>query len=181
MNSGSSPNDRGARETPVKNSVNPGVFRTSDPIWDQLLAIRRRLWILSATLESLPAKIELAIRKTSDAACRAEPDLSWGTPNASSDEWLARDSDGSGGSWWAERKRARLRSRADRAERRAAAAIQEASVSFGQALEAVLQAAVARVKADEACSSLGRPASSQRRDCGGDRETIILGETPESR
>jgi hypothetical protein len=63
---------------------------------------------------------------------------------------MALRSDGFIGGWWARRKVNRLRSQADRAERRAAGAIQHVSATFGTALEAVLQAAVARVKAEEA-------------------------------
>jgi hypothetical protein len=168
INSGSSPSDRGAVKGPKKDSVDPDVFRTLDPLWDQVLAIRRRLWILSATLESLPTKIEQAYRKSSGVAGGAQPDHPWRSPSPSGHGWLSPDSEGFVGSWWAKRKLARLRSRADRAERRAAAAIREASESFGTALEAALQAAVARLKADEACLSFGRTLSSRRRDCGGD-------------
>ena len=52
--------------------------------------------------------------------------------------------------WRARWKATRLRSRAGRAEAQAAARLYDASVSFGKALEAVLHAAVAREKADEA-------------------------------
>jgi hypothetical protein len=72
--SGLSASGRSAVKASFDDSVNAGVFHTSDPIWDQLVAIRRRLWILNATLQSLPAKLELACRKRDDAARDAEPD-----------------------------------------------------------------------------------------------------------
>ena len=65
------------------------------------------------------------------------------------------------GGWRARWKLARLRSRADRAERRAAVAIHDASDSFGAALEAVLHAH-ARVKADQACVFPAAPAPRSR-------------------
>jgi hypothetical protein len=125
-------------------------FVPSDSLRDQLLAIRRRLWILNATLEARLAKIEQTSRKTSPfsggdgrAPCRDACD-------AFSSERPALESHAAAGGWWARWKLARLRSRASRAERRAAAALYDASVSFSEALEAVLRAAAARVKADEA-------------------------------
>jgi hypothetical protein len=125
-------------------------FIPSDSLGDQLLAIRRRLWIVCATLESLPARIEqtycsrssitggdrcFSVTNTSDHPCNASP---------------VPEQPKTAAGWWARWKLSRLRSRASRAERQAAAALYDASVSFGEALEAVLQAAVARVKADEA-------------------------------
>ena len=56
--------------------------------------------------------------------------------------------------WPARWNRARLRARADRAERRAAVAMNKASVALSDAFEAVLQAACARIKADEACRNI---------------------------
>ena len=44
------------------------LFVPSDSLRDQLLAIRRRLWIVNATLESLPAKIEQTYRNRSVVA-----------------------------------------------------------------------------------------------------------------
>ena len=164
VNSGSSRGDGGAIRTSVRDSVNPGVFRTSDPLWHQLQAVRRRLWILSATLESLPAKIELAYRTRSDVAGEGGPNHPEPSANGSVHERLAPQPAAFVGGWWARRRLTRLKSRAERAERRAAAAIREASASFGTALEAVLQAAVARVKADEACLSSRRTRSPRSRD-----------------
>jgi hypothetical protein len=72
----------------------------------------------------------------------------------SRNEQLTLTAKGTVGGWWAAWKLARLRSRADRAERRAVVAIHDASASFGTALEGVLDAAIARMKADE--GDLGR-------------------------
>jgi hypothetical protein len=133
------------------NSADRAAFCPSRPLLEQLVAIRRRLWILNATLESLPAKIELAYRKRSDLAGGDGPDDPRHSPDASGDERTALKDGGPVGGWLARRKLARLRSRVDRAERRAAVAINDASASFGVALEAVLDAFIACVKADEAC------------------------------
>jgi hypothetical protein len=168
MNSGTSPGDGDAIKTSVRDSMNPGRFRCINLPWDQLQAIRRRLWILSATLESLHAKIERAYYHRGDEDGGAGPDQPRHSPDASGREWLAPQSEGIVASWWARRKLTRLRSRADRAERRAAAAIQDVSASCGAALEAVLQVAVARVKADEACLSSRRHPGPLRRDGGDD-------------
>src|SRR5258708_7903857 len=62
------------------------------------------------------------------------------------------------------RRRVLFGSRADRAERRTAAAIQDASVSLDTTPAAVRQAAVARVKADEACLSSCRAPSPRKCD-----------------
>ena len=140
-----------------RDTVAQDVFLPSDSLRDQLQAIRRRLWILNATLESLPAKIELACRKSGEMAGGDGPDQPQHTPDEPGDERLALQSEGFVGSWWARRKLAWLRSRADRAERRAAVAINDASASFSAALEAVLHAAIARLKADEACLGPCRP------------------------
>jgi hypothetical protein len=148
----------------ARDSANLSVFRHSDPLGEQLLSIRRWLWILSSTLESLPAKIELAYRVRRGAGTD-QPER---FPNASAHEWMVPEFEGSSGSWWASRKLARLRSRADRAERRAAAAIRDASGSFGTALEAALQAAVARLRADEAYLGSRAVPCSGTRDQGGD-------------
>jgi hypothetical protein len=150
----------------------PGILRSSDPLWDQLHAIRRRLWIVSTSLESLPAKIELAYRSRSRVAHGARPDEPGLALSASSDESPVTRPEGSNGGWWARRKCARLRSRASRAERRAAAAIHDASVSFGTALEAVLQAAVARAQADEAWLTPRRAPCFRSGDCGSNRDPV---------
>jgi hypothetical protein len=144
---------------PVEDSFIP-----SESLRDQLLAIRRRLWIVNATLESLPAKIEQTYQTRNtflggDRCVRECNPADRSCPEARSAK--RRDSVAP---LWARWRLAKLRSRAVRAERRAAAALYTASVSFGEALEAVLLAAVARVKADEACSqSLPRSFSAESR------------------
>jgi hypothetical protein len=150
MNSGSSPRNRVARSPSASDSEHPPVFGASDPLWDQLHAVRRRLWIISATLETLPAKIEAALRKSGDLADGLELDHPRHSTIAPQSQRLARLPEKFIAAWWARRKVARLISRADRAERKAAAAIQHVSTSFAAALEAFLQAAVDRVNAQEA-------------------------------
>ena len=125
-----------------------GLFVPSESLRDQLLAIRRRLWIVNATLESLPAKIEQTYRNRSIFAGTG-PNPYRNASDTLSTEQRALESQRPAG-WWARWKLARLKARARRAEARAASALYDASVSFGEALEAILQAAVARVKADEA-------------------------------
>src|SRR5262249_41737591 len=127
-------------------------FIPSESLRDQLLAIRRRLWIVNATLESLPAKIEQTYHKRNtflggDRFGRECKPADRSCPEAFSGERRKLVAP-----WWTRWRLAKLRSRAVRAERRAAAALYTASVSFGEALEAVLLSAVARVKADEAAS-----------------------------
>jgi hypothetical protein len=161
---GPSPRDGGGVKTSGKNSADRVVFRSSDPVQELLQAIRRKLWILNASLESLCAKIEPAYRKRYEAAGRDGPDQHRHSPAESGDERMALKAWGAVGGWRARRKLARLRSRADRAERRAAVAINGASASFGVALEAMLQAAIARLKADEACLGPCRPPTSRRCD-----------------
>jgi hypothetical protein len=135
-------------KSPGPDTPTEDLFVRCDSLRDQFLAIRRRLWIVNATLECLPAKIEQTYRNRSVIA-GAFPTQSRNTADPLPTEGRAIPSHRATG-WWARWKVARLRSRASRAEARAAAALYDASVSFGLALEAVLQAAVARVKADEA-------------------------------
>jgi hypothetical protein len=58
--SGPSAHEDKVFKTSARHSMDLGVSRRSDPLQDRLDAIRRRLWILNATLECLPAKFELA-------------------------------------------------------------------------------------------------------------------------
>jgi hypothetical protein len=163
-NSGSSPGNRGLIEAWEKDSANPGAFQTSDRLCHQLHAIRRRLWILSAALESMRAKIEPGYRRQSDGASEAARDRPSRALSAFGDEGREAHSEDFAGSWWARRQRNRLMARANRAERRAAAAMQLASASVAAALEAASQAAVARAKANEVRLSSSRAMSSQGRD-----------------
>jgi hypothetical protein len=168
MTSGRSTRDGGGVTTPESDCTDQGVARRTDPARDQVQAIRRSLWILSATLESLPAKIELACRRSGAVAGRDGLDQ----PQHTRDVRLRLKALGALGGWRARWKCARLRSRANRAERRAAVAIRDASASFGAALEAVLHAAVARAKADQACLVSCCVPAPPSRDQGDDRETI---------
>jgi hypothetical protein len=133
-------------------SFEHGLSHCSTPLRNSLEAIRRKLWILNTKLQSLPAKIELIHRQ--------------------SGEWV--NVDGLGrcmhvgvglakerlngrrglGCWPAKWNRARLRARADRVERHAVVAMNKASGSLSDAFEAVLQAACARIRADEACRNI---------------------------
>jgi hypothetical protein len=133
-------------------SFEHGVSHCSTPLRIALGAIRRKLWILNTKLQSLPAKIELIERQ--------------------SGEWVNGDGlercmhDGVGlakerlngrrglGCWRARWNRARLRARAERTERHAVAAMNKASASLSDAFEAVLQAACARIRADEASRNI---------------------------
>jgi hypothetical protein len=133
---------------PARDDEGEDFFIPSDSLRDQLLAIRRRLWIVNATLESLPQKIEQTYRSRS-VIKDAGPAQHRNTSDTLCTERRAFESH-KAADWWTRWKLARLRSRARRAEARATAALYDASVSFGEALEAVLQATVARVKANEA-------------------------------
>ena len=146
--------DEKASETSEGYSADHPNCRHSHPLQDRLNAIRRRLWILSARLERLPAKVELACRKSGVFTDGIGLDLPEHTHDDSDHSRPKQKAHGPVGAWWAWWKVARLRMRAERAERREAAAIHGASAAFDAALEAVLHAAVARVTADEACLSL---------------------------
>ena len=139
--------------TPVRDQAMERHRSRTIPLRDQLQVIRRRLWILSATLESLAAKIELAGRKSGMSAAGHEPDQPELLGDEAGDLRLARKAEGTLGGWRARWKVARLRWQAERAERRAAVAIHHATASFGAALEMVLHAGIAGVKADQACLS----------------------------
>jgi hypothetical protein len=130
--------------------VDRDVALRSGSLQDQIRVIRRKLWILNATLDSLHAKIEVAGRKRERL------------PEGDSPERPRRSIVFSGGvrrvprigrkfdRWLRRRSLARLGSDADRAEKRALAAIARASASIGAALEAVRLAAIAREMAEKA-------------------------------
>jgi hypothetical protein len=153
MSSGPSPKDGGAVKTTGSDAGDEGVSRRSDSLRDQVQSIRRRLWILNATLESLPARIELACRKSGVPSGGDGPDQPQRIRDQPADLRPALKAEEAPGGWRARWKLARLRSRAERAERRAAVAIHDASASFGAALDAVLHAAIARVQADSGRNS----------------------------
>ena len=129
-----------------------GLPHCSTPLRIPLGAIRRKLWILGTKLQSLAAKIELIYRQSGERV------------NVDGLERCMHDGVGLAkerlngrrvfGCWPAKWNRARLRARADRAERHAVVAMNKASVSLSDAFEAVLQAACARIKADEACRNI---------------------------
>jgi hypothetical protein len=157
--------DEKASDTSEGYSEDHADSRHSHPLQGRIDAIRRRLWILSARLERLPAKFELACRKSGVFADGIGLDLPEQTHDDSDHRRPKQKAHRPVGAWWARWKLARLRLRAERAERREAAAIHDASAAFDAALHAVLHGAVARVKADEACLSLrcaSRPPRSDR-------------------
>jgi hypothetical protein len=123
------------------------VPRRFDAVRDQLQAARRKLWILGARLSCLPAKIEIACRMNGLAPGADGPEQPWHLAKEMPASKLEMALCGSLDRW----KLARLRLRANRAERRSATAIRRASASFSAALDSVLSAAVARAKADAAC------------------------------
>jgi hypothetical protein len=161
---GPSSDDRSGDDTPAGALAGPGACHCHDPFRYQLHAIRRRLWILRATLEALPAKIELACRQSGAWAGAEVRDRLEHHRESGGDERLAIKAATVLGRWSAERMRARLRSRAEMAERRAAVAINRAANSLRAVHEAVLAAALARAKADEACRCPRRAESASRCD-----------------
>ncbi len=118
-----------------------GLSHRSPSLRITLGAIRRKLWILNTKLQSLSATIELIYRHSGewvnvDGLGRCLHD---GVGLAEERVNGRRVLEGLPARW----NRARLRARADRAERRAAVAMNKASVSLSDAFEAVLQAACA--------------------------------------
>ncbi len=147
-------------QTARRDSLDQDLRGRSGPSWNQLQAVRRKLWILGARLECLPAKIELACRKNGLSTGDGEPEQRRHAGNVP----LATNTHGVLGRWLARWKLARLQSRASRAERRSAAAISAASAWFAAALDAVLEAAVSRAMADAAHRAIRCDLPSQTRD-----------------
>jgi hypothetical protein len=168
----------GGADSAGRDAVEPGIYRFSESLREQLQMIRRRLWIVNATLESLSARIVLAHRRRRDATGQNAQDLSRPSTDPSGNERLVSRFPVLLGCWWTRRKHARLRSRARRAERRALDAISDASISVNTALESVLQAAFARMTDDEACLNSGLSLAPQGCDCSDDRLPIDYRETP---
>ena len=133
-------------------SFEHGLSHCSTPLRIPLGAIRRKLWILNTRLQSLPAKIELIYRQSGEGVYVDGLERCMHNGIEIAEERL--DGRRVLGGWPARWNRARLRARADRAERRAADAMNKASVSLSDAFEAVLQAACARIRADEACRNI---------------------------
>jgi hypothetical protein len=109
---GLSPREEGGVKTPGRDPVKPGAFLISEVVRDQLQVIRRSLWILSARLEVLPAKIELAYRRRRELTSGDRPDRLGHSSKVSGDERPATQGP-AGGGWRARWRLARLRSRAD--------------------------------------------------------------------
>ena len=141
-------------------SYEHGLSHCPTPLRIPLGAIRRKLWILSIKLQSMPAKIELIYRQNSEGV------YADGLERCQHDGvGIAEDRlDGRRvlGGWSAKWNRARLPARADRAERLAAVAMNRASVSLSDAFEAVLKAACARIRADEACRNISETPAPRR-------------------
>ena len=157
---GPSTSDRGRGSPSASDSVDQGLSDFSAPLNDQLRAIRRKLWILNATLDSLPTMIEMAYQQSAESVEREVHDRSVPTCDGLANEGFTLKGKKILGSWSARWKCARLRARALRAERHAAAAMNNASNSLGHAFEAVQQYARARAKADESCRNIIRTSSS---------------------
>jgi hypothetical protein len=85
------------------------------------------------------------------------------------------------GCWPARWNRARLRARADRAERLAVVAMNKASVSLSDAIEAVLQAACARNRADEASRNITEAPAPRCSGSGDERTNFNPRKTPSVR
>jgi len=160
--------------TPVLDQAMERHRSRTNSLADQLQDIRRRLWILSGSLASLPGRIDLACRKNGVLTAGHEPNGPQHNGDEPGDIRPASEAEGVLGGWRARWKRARLRSRASGAERHAAVAIHDASASFAAALEAVLHAAIARAKADGACDLPCCAPAPRRRDQGDDRMAIAL-------
>ena len=158
-----SPRDGGGVKTSGKDSADRAVFRPSDPLRNNS-ALRRGPWILNATLESLSSKFEGPSHEERGGE-RGGPDQPRRSPDASGDERMALKAGGGQSAVGEPGGGARLRSRADRAECRAAVAINDASISFRVALEAMLNASIARMKADEACLDRCHPLTLQSSCC----------------
>jgi hypothetical protein len=154
MNSGPSLCDGDDVATVGRESSDHRDCHRSDPVWAQLQAIRRSMWILNATLESLPAKIELARWTSAGVTGRDGFVQLRHTHRQPGDDPSALEAERAKGGWRTRWKLARLQARADRAERRAAVAVRYASASYSAAFEALLRAATARAIADQACGGL---------------------------
>ena len=168
----------GGASSPGRDPVETGIRRPCDSLREQLQVIRRGLWIVNARLESLSVRLALAHHQRREATGKIGHDLSRPSTDPLGDERLVSRSQGLLGRWWARRRQARLNSRARRAERRAVAAISDASVSINTALEAVLHAAFARVRAEEAYLNSGLSTTPRSCDCCEDHLTISHRETP---
>jgi hypothetical protein len=162
---GTSVRGRGNALTNV--TVDQEFPNSTAPLDDDLQTIRRTLWILNATLDSLIKKIEMM---SDQSGMRVEKDLvdrAVHTRDRLAEEGFALEGKKILGWRPARWKCARLRARAVRAERHAAISMSNASASLSRALDAVLQYARARAKADESRTNVTRsstPRSSSEAD-----------------
>ncbi len=163
MKFGPSSSDRGRGNPSTSDSVDQGLSDFSAPLNDQLRAIRRKLWVFTATLESLRAKIEMAYHPSGARIESDTLDRSVHTCDGLANDGFALQGKRILASWPARWKCVRLRARAVRAERQAAVAMNNASASLSHAFEAVLEYTLARAKADESCRNITR--TSPSRDC----------------
>ena len=154
--SGLSTSDRGRGIAPTSDSVQQDLSEFSAPLDDQLRAIRRKLWIFNTTLNSLPAKIQMACRQSGEWVETEVLDRSVHTCDGLAKGGVALKSKKVLSYSPADWKCARLRARAIRAERHAAVAMNNASASLRDAFEAVLQYACARAQADDYCRNINR-------------------------
>ena len=144
-------------------SVEQGLSDLSALLNDQLRAIRRKLWIFNTSLDSLPAKIEMAYYQSGGWVEREKLDRSVHTCDELAKDGVVLKGKKVLNCWPTKWKCARLRARAVRAERHAAVAIKSASASLSDAFEALLQYACACAKADEYRRNITRTPT--RRDC----------------
>jgi hypothetical protein len=145
-------------------SFEPCLPHCSIPLRTPLGAIRRKLWILNTTLQSLPAKIESTYRQSGEAVYVGGLEQCMHDGVGVAEERLNGRRVLRG--WLARWNCARLRARADQAERHAIVAMNKASVSLSDAFEAVVKAACARNRADEACRNSTENPTPQRLSYG---------------
>jgi hypothetical protein len=124
-------------------SLERRTFSPGGALLIRLRVLHRRLWILNATFESFLARVEWASRRDDDGSddTATADTLSGRTPPRERTSMT-----GLPARW----RLARLRSRADRAEARAAVAIERAAATLALADAAVRDATEARARTDAA-------------------------------
>ena len=135
----------------------------SAPLNDQLRAIRRKLWIFNATLDSLPTKIELAYQRSAECVERAMLDRSVHTCDGLANEGFTLQGKKILGCLACQMEVRQAPARAVRAERHAAVALNNASASLSHAFEAVQEYAGARAKADMVSRNIARTPTARDR------------------
>ena len=143
---GPSKSDQGCANSSTSASVDQGLSDFSAPLNDQLRSIRRKLWILNATLDSLLAKVELGYHPSAyaDRQRRARPVSAY--IRSSRQGWARARAHEDFRVLASQMEVCAAPARAVRAERHAAVAMNNASASLSQALEAALQYACAAPK-----------------------------------